>query len=87
MIKWIKKDGREIETNDLPANIEAATNAGWVPVEDAPELDNRGLPWDERLNQKNRAKTEHGNWKYKQGVTAESAVDIEIELLESLKSD
>jgi len=34
MIKWIKKDGREIETNDTDASIEAAINAGWVLAED-----------------------------------------------------
>ena len=29
MIKWIKKDGREIETNEQPASIEAALKLGW----------------------------------------------------------
>lgn len=29
-MKWVKPNGREIETNDLPATIEAAKKLGWV---------------------------------------------------------
>ncbi len=32
-MKWIKQDGREIETNDLPATINAAEKAGWKRAE------------------------------------------------------
>lgn len=28
-MRWVKQDGREIETNDLPATKEAAIKAGW----------------------------------------------------------
>lgn len=34
MIKWKKPNGTEIETNDLPANIERALELGWVRVDD-----------------------------------------------------
>lgn len=37
MIQWEKPDGRVVETNDLPANVEAALNAGWRKVEIAPK--------------------------------------------------
>ena len=29
MIKWVKPSGDTIETNDLPANVEAAEALGW----------------------------------------------------------
>jgi hypothetical protein len=37
-IKWIKQNGRELFTNDLPANIEAAEKLGWKIVEKKPKL-------------------------------------------------
>ena len=30
MIKWLNKSGQEVETNDKPANIKAAEQAGWT---------------------------------------------------------
>lgn len=32
MAKWVKPSGDEVETNDLPATIEAAEKLGWKPV-------------------------------------------------------
>ena len=29
-MKWVKPNGSEIETNDLPATIEVAKKLGWV---------------------------------------------------------
>lgn len=34
MIKWIKKNGTEVVTNDLQANIEAAISLGWKRKEE-----------------------------------------------------
>jgi len=34
MIKWIKKNGTEVVTNDLQANIEAAVSLGWTRKEE-----------------------------------------------------
>lgn len=36
-MRWIKEDGREIETNDLPATKEAAIRAGWKEVKPKPK--------------------------------------------------
>lgn len=35
MIKWIKKSGVEVVTNDLPENIEAAVSLGWTRKEES----------------------------------------------------
>ena len=35
-MKWIKPNGTEIETNDLPATIEAAHNLGWKEAKKKP---------------------------------------------------
>lgn len=93
-IKWVKKNNREIETNGLPASIAAAMAAGWtradagMPTEDAststaenvPTVDARGLPWDERINTRNKSRDDAGNWKYKQGVTSDISAAVEQEL-------
>lgn len=34
MIKWIKKNGAEVVTNDLLENIEAAVDLGWTRKEE-----------------------------------------------------
>ena len=38
-MKWIKDNGQEIETNDLPATIEYCKSLGWT--EDAPKKKGR----------------------------------------------
>jgi len=85
MIKWIKQTGQEVETNENPANIAEAEKLGWKrgdaveEVDDAP-VDARGLPWDARINTKNQSQDSTGNWKLKQGVSAEDAAPVEQEL-------
>lgn len=37
-MRWTKQDGREIETNDLPATIDAAKKAGWKPLVEVTEI-------------------------------------------------
>jgi len=41
MIKWVKPNGNEVETNDLKASIEAAEALGWKRAEEAKK---RGRP-------------------------------------------
>lgn len=81
---YTKPNGMRLEVHEL--SREYVESLGWAEdqIEGPPTLDRRGLPWDDRLNQKNMAMTEHGNWKYRQGMTAELAVEIETELLDSL---
>ena len=87
MITWTKEDGQEVETNELPANIKAAEGLGWTREEVTPDVikvDARGVPHDERINTKNMSQDDAGNWKYKQGVTPESALPVEEELLAAI---
>jgi len=82
MYKWTKPNGSIIETNETDASVEAATALGWKVFEPTMvELDARNLPWDARLNTKNKAKHDSGNWKYKKGINADLALPVEIELL------
>lgn len=78
-LKWSRPSGKTIETNDLPATVKAAVDKGWVPAkaaDTAPDKDANGMPWDERLHQKNKALDDDGIWKYKKGVNAESAAAL-----------
>lgn len=83
-IKWIKPNGNEIETNDAPATVAAAKDLGWTREDEAESndaaVDARGLPWDARINTANKSQDGDGNWKYKKGVTAETAAQVEFEL-------
>ena len=85
MFKWKRPSGSIIETNETDASVEAAAALGWKPYDaaDTVELDVRGLPWDARLNTKNKAKHDNGKWKYKKGINADLALPVEIELLDS----
>ena len=82
-----KPDGREVKINDRPGNIAAAKRNKWKRVNTAPpkaELDSRGLPWDERIHAKSKAKGDEGAWRYKQGVTANDINPVEEELMASM---
>ena len=86
MIKWVKQNGKEIETNDQPETVKAAEGLGWkrAGVKDVPETDSAGFPWDSRINTANKAKDSAGRWKVKQGIPAELVGTVESELLEKL---
>ena len=47
MAVWIKPSGTEVETNDLPATIEAAKSLGWKPK----EAKKRGRPAKEKTEE------------------------------------
>lgn len=80
-IKWIKQSGQEVHTNSHPANIAKANELGWLRVDyEANVTDSRGLPWDGRINTRNKSTDADGNWKYKVGMTAEAASPVESEL-------
>lgn len=50
-----------------PASAPSAPAAPTPPASGV-EVDKRGLPWDERINQKGRNKDAGGNWKYTKGI-------------------
>ncbi len=80
--EWIKPNGTVLEINDNA--VAYAKSLGWKRVKASKkviEFDARGLPWDERLHQKNRKQDDGGSWKYKRGMTAEDAAEIEAELM------
>lgn len=84
MIKWKKKNGIELTTNDMPGTIEAATRLGWVRMDEkSAAVDSAGMPWDERINTANRAKDSGGLWKRKQGLPPELVSQVENELLQN----
>lgn len=90
MLKFKKPDGRVVEINDHPANVAQAKKLRWKRVDSTPpkaELDSRGLPWDERIHAKSRAKGDEGAWRYKQGVTANDIDPVEAELMEAALSN
>jgi len=91
----IVKAGDEFDF-DYKEGSEGNSNLGsWMePVEDKPEeivedkqsdegleVDSRGLPWDERINAKNKAKDVKGQWKYKRGIDKDIIPEIEEQLL------
>lgn len=56
---------------DAPQPIPSAADIAPTPVPVAPvepELDKNGLPWDERINTSNKAKTKAGVYKRKPGI-------------------
>ena len=87
MIRFKKQDGRIVEINDRPGNIAAARKQKWKLADTPPpkaELDSRGLPWDERIHAKSKAKGDEGAWRYKQGVTANDIKPVEEELMAAM---
>ena len=71
-------------TGDIPAsNVvqlpTAAATAGLVPAATVPaavvavaDLDSSGLPWDERINAKNKGKNSDGTWRAKRNINKSS---------------
>lgn len=94
MKTYVKPNGTQIELNDCPDTVAMAKEMGWKAAKGgekaptvAPNADARGLPWDERLNTKNKSMDKDGNWKYKKGMTTEKAVVVEGELYAALPVD
>jgi hypothetical protein len=96
-VKYKKPSGVILEINDNKYSHAQAEALGWERVKGKPQeakpakttppnVDSRGLPWDTRIHQKNKALDEDGRWKYKQGVDARSASGVETELLAKASS-
>lgn len=58
-----------------------------APVVFDTEVDNRGLPWDGRINNKMKTKDKDGNWKYTRGIDRQTLVpQVEAELRAAMAS-
>lgn len=51
-----------------------------VELEQTPELDADGLPWDERIHSGSKAKNKDGTWRKRKGVWSSLVEEVEAEL-------
>jgi len=64
----VPKMTAEVENDDGPADA------------NAPDVDKRGFPWDERIHASSKAVNKDGTWRYKRNTSQETIDAVEAEL-------
>ena len=75
----IKLDELIIDGKEHTAKFEGDTEAALV--EEVPEFDKRGMPWDERIHASSKSINADGTWRNKRGIDKETLEAVEKELL------
>lgn len=80
--------GEGLDTGVAPAAVVAAQSGQPAPTPATPsngvELDNDGLPWDERIHSSNKKKSANGKWQLRRNVQPAQRTKIEGELRATL---
>jgi len=69
-----------LATDPSLVRVDDEETEGEAPNAAAPELDSKGLPWDERIHASTKTTTADGTWKFKRGVDKALVVQVANEL-------
>lgn len=71
-----------LASDDAPSvsSREPQSNGPADAADDSPTLDDRGMPWDERIHASSKAINADGTWRYKRGVDKTLIDEVEKEL-------